>query len=139
MDKTQKKAVEWMLDQYKPVIQRTIINMVLNDLSEITHHFNEQTRGEDNEAKNKLKMDYMFSEHCKNTLVGRLLSVHAPRKRDVIDEIIRQYGLSPLKDEMEMYHQRLGGVFGASIEEVRELLEKYAYGPLYQLSKISEH
>ena len=137
MDKAQNKALEWMFVLYEPVIQRTIAQMILADIGDITYHFNQSTIGNSEEIRNTLKLDYLFSEHCKRSLVGRLLDVHAPRKHDVVDEIIKQYNLTLMKDEQELYHQKMGDAFDIKIDEARDLLERYAYGVIYSLSKIT--
>ncbi len=61
---------------------------------------------------------------------------HAPRGPDLVDEILRQYGLSLRKDEQDFYQEHMGRVFDRHVEYVKTLLQGFKYDHLYNLSRV---
>lgn len=130
IDKDQKPIVLAMLKTvYTPIILRSIINLVILDISQIM--FYAKTKQESRKI--------MHSDECLNALLTSLEINHKPRKGDLIQEILRQYQLHLNKDETDFYHQYMGQIFDVQLDHVRDLLNAKNYAHLYNLSHVSTH
>ncbi len=109
---------------YTSVIRRCIINLVIIDISRILSFCRAQ-----GDAANVLQTD-----DCSKALLLCLETNHRPRKGDIIDEILRQYGLFMNKDETDFYHEKMGHIFDVQIDYVKDLIGTKNYTHLYNLS-----
>ena len=143
MDKTQHKAIDWMFETaYRPVLTRCIVNLVLLDISNIMKgvklNYRQLKEVHSGAFNDKQLLEILHTDSCREALVSRLLSNHVLNKGEIIQEVIKQYGLSLNREEIDLYHEKMGIIFMEEATKIRELLEAYAYGALYELSKIVE-
>lgn len=110
---------------YSPVILRAIINLVLVDMSQI------QAGAGPNVSVNQL----LASDKCRQALIKSLNQNHRPRKGDLIDEIIHQYGLHLNKDEQDFYHRQMGIIFENQLDWVISVVSKGDYNLLGRISQ----
>ena len=129
IDKEQFPAVLLMIKEvYQPVMMRALVNLVLIDITQITFGFPDvQVR------------KILATEKCRNALLDSLEQYHRPRKHDLIEEILKQYGLALRKDEQEFYHRHMGMMFDNQVDYVKTLLQGFKFKHLYNLSKVQAH
>lgn len=140
IDKDQVPFLMAMIETtYRPVIKRAIANLILLDISQILSTlkltYSDLKAIHDGSIKQRAILEILHSEKCKDALVGNLISIHRRQKIEIINEILKQYGLILLKDEQDFYHQHMGMVFEQEIALFREALEMYNYQLIYQISK----
>ena len=128
IDSDQIPAIRLMINEiYSPVILRAIVNLVLLDIANIVH-------GSGQTDKLSIKK-ILATDTCQKVLLDSLEREHAPRGPDVINEILKQYGLSLRKDEQDYYQEHMGAVFYKHVEYVKGLLQGLKYDHLYNLSR----
>jgi hypothetical protein len=128
IDKDQVPAIMLMINEiYAPVILRSIVNLVLMDIANIV-------KGSGQTTKQNISM-ILNTETCQKILIMSLLEEHQPRGPDIIEEILKQYGLHLRKDEQDFYQQYMGNIFEKHVEYVKKLLQSFKYDHLYNLSR----
>lgn len=126
IDKDQVPAIIHMIKTfYEPVMMRALVNLVLIDMSHLTMG-----------GKGPVK-EILMSELAMRTLIDSLEVNHRPRKHDLIDLILAEYGLKLLKDEQDFYHHHMGALFDTQADHVAKLLRAYKYKDIHNLSKMA--
>lgn len=125
IDKDQQGPILLMIREfYQPVMMRAFVNLVMIDISQIT-------LGAPHIDVKKI----LGTDKCQKALMQSLDEYHRPRKHDLIDEIIRQYGLALRKDELDFYHEKMGAMADEIIDYLQGLIKVFNYKHLYNLSK----
>lgn len=140
IDKDQKPFLKAMIETtYRPVIKRAIANLILLDISQILATikltYSDLKAIHNGSIKQKAILEVLHSEKCKDALVGNLISIHKRQKIEIIDEVLKQYGLILLKDEQDFYHEQMGMIFEQEASFFNQALEMYNYQLIYQISK----
>ncbi len=130
IDKDQVGAMLLIIKEvYSPVILRSVVNLVLLDISQIV-------AGARCNTKNDIDK-ILHTDACQKALIDALMHEHWARCPDVIMEILKQYGLMARKDEHDFYLQHMGKVFDGHVSYVKTLLLEYNYDALYGISKMA--
>jgi hypothetical protein len=126
IDKTQIPIITQMIKTfYEPVMLRALVNLVLMDMSQITLG-----------GKGSVK-EILMTERAQKALIESLDQHHRPRKHDLIDTILKEYGLNLLRDEQDFYHQQMGAIFERQVDYVIALLKGFNYKHIHNLSKVA--
>lgn len=126
IDKDQILPIRQMIKEfYDPVMLRTIVNMVLMDMAHLTLGLPSSS-----------VQAVLMRPQAQKALLDSLESVHRPHKHDLIDTILREYGLNLRKDELEFYHREMGGTFDKQMDYVVRLVKGFKYVELHDLSKV---
>lgn len=132
LDKPQLALVSGMIETtYRPVIKRAICNLVLLDISNISS----TVKAPNQQLRNKAIIEKLHTQQARDSLIKDLMLGHRFKRGDLINEILKQYGLILNKDEIDLYHEHMGRIFDDEIENVKQLLHIYAYTVLYEISK----
>jgi hypothetical protein len=128
MEKEQKIIIDLMINStYAPVIKKAIANLVLLDIGKlISKH----------KIENKFTHAKIVSEELINSiskLIFMLDNIHSAQRGDIIDEILKQYGLSLNKSETDYYHQVMEGVFFDAVDDIKKLIGSGNYNAIYQI------
>lgn len=127
IDKDQILPLKLMIKEfYNPVMLRTIVNMVLMDMAQMTVGM-----------KPIEVQKVLSSERAQKALLDSLETNHRPRKHALIDAVLLEYGLALRKDETEFYHRYMGDSFDGQIDFVINLVRGYKYVQLHDLSRVS--
>jgi len=120
-------AIQMIRTFYEPVMLRSLVNLVLIDMSHMT-------------LGGKLNVkEILMSDQAQKALLASLEEHHRPRKHDLIDAILNEYGLKLLKDEQDFYHQHMGQIFDRQADYIRDLLKAYNYKHIHSLSRVASN
>lgn len=134
IDKDQEPILKAMINaSYSGVILRTICHYVLIDLAEISSSMKISSSRHMNLLEKLIMYDQeLQSDHVKKSLLCCLNMIK--RKRDdIVNEIIRQYGLTLAHDEIDFYQDEMGFIFDDFIKYTRDLIQAGEYGMLRSL------
>ena len=132
MEKEQVAIVSAMIEMtYRPVIRRAIVNLVLLDINRIL----ESVKLTNKFARDKEMMEVLSSDDCKVALIKAIRINHAGRAADVSDEIINQYNLILIKEEVDLYHRLMESAYLQEIEDVVNKIGAGDYNWLYSMSR----
>lgn len=128
IDSDQRPVFKAMIKStYSPVILRTILHAVLVDLNEIRQSMKLTTKANLTLVQ-KLQLidEELRSPQVKNALAYGLDRLKR-QSGDVVNEVLRQYGLNLLHDEVDFYHEEMGYWFDHHAAFVEKLIDMGDY------------
>ena len=130
MEKEQKIIIDLMINStYAPVIKKSVASLVLLDISKMLSAHKIENKFVYEKVVAETLMDHLFAKK----LIFMLDNIHSAQRGDIIDEILKQYGLSLNKSETDYYHQVMEGVFFDAVDEIKKLIGSGNYNAIYQI------
>jgi len=134
MDSTEKKALTWMIEEVLgKLVEGSVFNMIMMDINNLVEK-TVKTSASPKEATNN-RLNLMFSQQGKSFLI-RCVIQHRKEKEYIIDEIIKQYGLKPTKEEYDIYQKEMGDIYIKKLDLAERLIGDGNFKKIHQLSRI---
>ena len=129
IDKDQAPVIKaHILSSYGGTLERTLLTFILKDLMEITASMKLTTSKELNYFQiQALKQEQMQTPQIKRSLMARLNSLRQLRD-DVIEEVMKNYGLKLSEDDLNFYHE----VMTEHLIKAENQLEEWIKGGAYK-------
>lgn len=139
IDKDQEPLIKaHILTSYGNTVERTLLAFIIKDINEIAATMRITTSKKLNYAQiQALKHEEMQSKEVKRSLIVRL-NVLRRIEEDIINEVLKVYGLNLSKDDLQFYHDVLGEHLRQCANHIEDLIrDGNLLGINYRLNQLT--